>query len=561
MPKRKTERSNSIIRRPNPEKTIRRFKLTEKQCSSLMIDKVFNNLPTTQWSEVTKLIAESIKCYHDTLESTEVFNSIVTSLESIHQKTKNNIALASYSLKCSHYLKQDHIKSLFDKNFALKITKFRTQELRKYNRKQGFRNATLITSQCNDEYYDELVSGSKSYETLEEQEDNDQENGEIEDFPSDLTLNHHLQRKAGYFLYHDDFSEETDKQDDDDDDDWIVENFNVSDKCKSMKENTLGLKKNPSSLSDIRLLALNDIYIFDEKIDKSVTKYFGVDLHKLIMSDIDFNSYRPPKPNKAHAWCLEVIEDPPNDLMSTLKLCSNFLCQAIQQNNEVDLHVAHSLTQLLPVLVAGSDDCSVEDSYVHHYLAPILQSIFSTNERFGVRWANGALNQDLSFKPDFQVSTRCINIKLVVVVAEFKPKSYNSSVESDLVKLGKQMKLMYNDIVQKRTPQPELCGLLCQGENLYTFMMDMPSPQTYRLIKLSSLTLCRNVYELHLLPVFISKLIQIKNIILGNVRKAEDSILSANSSMHRQQCNPPRSWLSHSSYHLSRSSKKRRPSD
>lgn len=257
MTKRKARSSdsNSTMRKPTPERGIKDFKFTEKQCSSLMIDEVFNNLPTIQWSNVTKLIAESIKCYHDTLESTEVFNSIVTSLESIHQKTKNNTTLASYSLKCSRYLKQNHIKSLFDKTFASKIIKFQTEELKKYNKTQGLRNATLITSQCNDDYYDELLSGTKSHETVSEEEDReDQENSqadEDDEFPSDLTFDHHPQRTADYFLLHDD-SEEIDKQSDDDD--WIIGHFNTSDKCKSVKKNTLGLKKNPASLSDIRLL-------------------------------------------------------------------------------------------------------------------------------------------------------------------------------------------------------------------------------------------------------------------------------------------------------------------
>ncbi|KAI9471860.1 MAG: hypothetical protein EXX96DRAFT_622048 [Benjaminiella poitrasii] len=350
------------MRKPTPEKGNKDFKLTEEQCCSLMIDEVFNNLPTIQWSSVIKLIAESIKCYHDTLESAKVFNNIVTSLESIHQKTKNNTTLASYSLKCSRYLKQDHIKSLFDKTFASRIIKFQTEELKKFNRTQGHRNATLITSQCNDEYYDELVSGSKSHETLEER---DQENSEVDedeeaDFPSDLTFDHHPQRTADYFLLHDDSYEEIDKQSDDEN--WIIGNFNVSDKCKSVKENTLGLKKNPASLSDIRLLSLNDIYIFDENIDGSITKYFGAELHKVVMSDISFNCHRPHKPNKSHVWCLEIAENPPDDLKSTLKLCADFLIQATEQDNEVDLHVAHTLTQLLPVFVAGSHDSSIEDS-------------------------------------------------------------------------------------------------------------------------------------------------------------------------------------------------------
>lgn len=124
--------------------------------------------------------------------------------------------------------------------------------------------------------------------------------------------------------------------------------------------------------------------------------------------------------------------------------------------------------------------------------------------------ANGTLNGDSTFKPDFQVFSRIINIRCIAIVAEFKPKSRNSAVESDLIKLGKQMKLVYNDLVEKGVPKPTVCGLLCQGENLNTYAMDMPSPYTYRMVKLSKATLCRNIEELHLLPGFISKLVQVK---------------------------------------------------
>lgn len=124
--------------------------------------------------------------------------------------------------------------------------------------------------------------------------------------------------------------------------------------------------------------------------------------------------------------------------------------------------------------------------------------------------ANGALNEDSTFKSDFQVFSRIVNIRCIVIVAEFKPKSRNSAIESDLIKLGKQMKLLYNDLVEKRVPKPSICRLLCQGENLYTYVMDMPSPYTYRMAKLSKVTLCRNIGELHLLPVFISKLVHVK---------------------------------------------------
>ncbi|KAL4208679.1 hypothetical protein AB4K20DRAFT_1912026 [Rhizopus microsporus] len=84
--------------------------------------------------------------------------------------------------------------------------------------------------------------------------------------------------------------------------------------------------------------------------------------------------------------------------------------------------------------------------------------------------------------------SRCINTRCIVIVAEFKYKSCNSVVESGFIKLGKQMKIMYNDLVEKRVPT--VCELLCQSENLNTCVMDMPSTHTHRMVKLSKVTLC-----------------------------------------------------------------------
>ncbi|OAD04261.1 hypothetical protein MUCCIDRAFT_183364 [Mucor lusitanicus CBS 277.49] len=533
--------SNTILRKPTPEKRVREFKLTEEQCGSLEVDNLFSNLATIQWSDVDQLIDESINCYGDTLGSTEVHNNIVTSLQSMHQQMKNNAALASYCLKCSRYLKQGHIRTLFDKKFASKLVKFQTVELKKLNKAQGQRNATLITSQCNDNYYDELLSGSKSHEISDENEDTeDQETSEMSDseddqFPSDLTLDHHPQRTADYFLIHDDSSENMFEQNYDDD--WIIGEDNISGRCRSVKETTLALISNPAKLSDIRLLALNDIYLFDEKLHESVSKYFGTEVHRQVIADIDRSAHRPLPPLKSYTWCQQVVDDPPTDLLSSLKVCTVFLQEATNQINEVDLHVAHTMTYLLPVLVAGADDAAQEDS------------------------ANATLNQDMQYKPDFQVSTRFINVKCVIIVAEFKPKSHHSSTESDLIKLGKQLKLMYNDLVAKGTPHPTVGGLLCQGENACTFIMDLPSPQVYRMTKLSQITLCRKVTESSLLPVLVSKLIQIKNVALENLKKAEDSILRASNTMTRPPSNPPSSWLSSSSCQLSRLNRKRKANE
>ncbi|CAO3588669.1 unnamed protein product [Absidia cylindrospora] len=92
-------------------------------------------------------------------------------------------------------------------------------------------------------------------------------------------------------------------------------------------------------------------------------------------------------------------------------------------------HVAHALNQYLYASPPSSD---LEHSYVH----PVIQSVFSSNSRFNVDWANMRLIND-TCKPDLLGSSTCGSLPLALVIGEFKPPNYYNSgqTESDLVKL------------------------------------------------------------------------------------------------------------------------------
>ncbi|KAG1056192.1 hypothetical protein G6F43_001898 [Rhizopus delemar] len=101
-----------------------------------------------------------------------------------------------------------------------------------------------------------------------------------------------------------------------------------------------------------------------------------------------------------------------------------------------------------------------------------------------MKWANGLLsrNDNGAFKPDFSVYNISGSIKCVVLIAEFKPTEKNSNVESDLVKLAKQMKEILNKLIINGAMKPKVCGIHCEGENVQTYVMDIPSPRLYRII-------------------------------------------------------------------------------
>ncbi|KAG2206919.1 hypothetical protein INT45_001264, partial [Circinella minor] len=347
---------------------------------------------------------------------------------------------------------------------------------------------------------------------------------------------------------------------------WLVaginqnaEAYDISQRCFGFKENTKKMKDSPANLSDMRLLALNDIYLFKDNIDASLTRYFGLDVHTSILSTWDLKPFLPEPSIKAASWCSQLGIDPPNDFMSCVSRCSDFMTEATMSKNVVDIHTAHILSSFLPILINGSSDKAIEDSYVHHYLSPIILSIFESDRRLKTRWANGndiKKHDPVSYKPDFCVYTHTINIKCVILIAEFKPTENNSAVESDEVKLGRQMKAAYNDLVENRIPNPIVCGILAQGKCMSNYVMDMISPQLYRFRKNSEVDLCFALSQLDSLPAIVLRLLQLKNVALETAIKSETTILSNTENMHRSPHIPPKHWLTVDNYLLARKRKK-----
>lgn len=64
--------------------------------------------------------------------------------------------------------------------------------------------------------------------------------------------------------------------------------------------------------------------------------------------------------------------------------------------------------------------------------------------------ANGELLKDSNVKPDFVVYTISVNAKFILVLSEFKNATNYTAIESDKVKLGKQMRTVYNELVKQR---------------------------------------------------------------------------------------------------------------
>lgn len=69
------------------------------------------------------------------------------------------------------------------------------------------------------------------------------------------------------------------------------------------------------------------------------------------------------------------------------------------------------------------------------------------------------------FKPDYVAYVRTRSTRHDLTIAEVKPtESSSRKPPSDLVKLGQQMKLMLNNLVSYKIPNPVVCGILVEGK-------------------------------------------------------------------------------------------------
>lgn len=244
-----------------------------------------------------------------------------------------------------------------------------------------------------------------------------------------------------------------------------------------------------------------------------------------------------------------------------MTLCAELLTTACATKNLLDIHTTQVLTQILPILIHGPPEDANEDSFVHCYLSPLLSSVFGSEPCFKMKWANGQLTKisgNGAFKPDFLVYNITGSTKCVILIAEFKPTEQSSSVESDLVKLAKQMKDTMNKLIMNGVARPKVCGIHCEGENVQTYVMDLPCAKLYRMRNLSKIKLFKHIDQISLLPNVLTHLLCLKSIACETAAKVEAATLYSYKHLKRPASNPPTAWLSTENVVLSRIPKKQK---
>ncbi|KAG2219619.1 hypothetical protein INT45_011344 [Circinella minor] len=341
---------------------------------------------------------------------------------------------------------------------------------------------------------------------------------------------------------------------------WNVESFNVIESLNKFRKISKSIV--PKKASDLRLLSLNHIYLFALNKGSSIIQYMDT----YGDGEIDDNGEHSENIIKKINIDLQIQDgaesDHCTDWFAAHDITLPFLVEARQSQDKVETIAAHVLYRLALNFSNGLPNVQLEDSFVHHIVSVIFESIFQSDQLLEYQWANGKLggkrksgDDDNNYKPDFVVFVSHRNDRYDIAVSEVKPPSNansNNVVESDLVKIGKEMKWMINNLIKRGIENPVVCGILLQGFVLTTYKMDLLYPKIYRMIELKSITLPKSLHEVTVLKT----MLQIKSITRKTALKAKKRAFQKSNGEVANSI-PPALYLSHSNYTLQRSSNKK----
>ncbi|KAI7847469.1 hypothetical protein BDC45DRAFT_562282 [Circinella umbellata] len=351
-------------------------------------------------------------------------------------------------------------------------------------------------------------------------------------------------------------------------DSWKVKEVDVLFQLKKIREKSLKLK--PKTLSDLRLLSISDIYLFSLDKSESVIEYidfYSTDdldssdeeeyIRKKINEDLDIQGALVEINANIIAWshALSKINVATTNWFDIQETTLPFLNDARANNNKIEMIAANTLHRLALNFCYGAPDVKLEDSFVHNIVSVVFESVFHSDLLLSHQWANGCLagtkrkvasSLGTLFKPDFVVFMQHRQDRYGLAVSEIKsPCNANSNnvIESDRVKMGREMKWMLNDLLKKGVHDPVVGGILLEGYKMKTYKMDLRYPQVYRMIQLSSVTLFDHLQGASMFPSILSNILQIKGIIRKTAIRAKKRAL-AKSDGEPRTFSPPLSYMS-----------------
>ncbi|CAJ0829352.1 16526_t:CDS:10 [Entrophospora sp. SA101] len=176
-----------------------------------------------------------------------------------------------------------------------------------------------------------------------------------------------------------------------------------------------------------------------------------------------------------------------------------------------------------------NEGISIEDTFVHHSLYPLLRPFFPDTVNWVINWANKeSLSSTFGSKPDFNVAIRlCDHNYFEILFGLFKsPKKANTkSASIDLVDLGNVMKDSIDFIYHNYHTDLEIrtYGLHVFGYNARIYVMGLNFDGVYQMYLLGEFELSRSHLSFSLVEGAIYQISNLSMIVEEDIKRLNSS--------------------------------------
>ncbi|CAO3635136.1 unnamed protein product [Cunninghamella echinulata] len=366
---------------------------------------------------------------------------------------------------------------------------------------------------------------------------------------------------------------------------WLIDDVDISQYLFNYRQQSLyhNQFKTHRNLSAARLLSLHHIFLFTEDHTNSCMNDYSLSYDD-IYNDLGMNREDDFGFN-AISWAYKLLKtSKTNDEFELTLTMANILSEAANNKDDKNsLIMAHVLVDLTKSLTGVSNQFSLgEDTFIHKFLAPFFNNIFKSSS-FSIKWANVQLiacsshsslssssssssspslsstatissfttssltsnkrnhksiqqqSQYPQYMPDLTVSTVAFGRAFDLFCAEAKaPKS--GKAEDDYVKLGYELKIMIDYLVDNGISNPTVCGAWIDDFNVKLFKMDLKYNGIYRMMEFNEFKLPESIEDIVKVPVILPYLLTLKDIIMRNV---DNIITILNNKKHKKLSTTP----------------------
>ncbi|CAO3651166.1 unnamed protein product [Cunninghamella echinulata] len=312
---------------------------------------------------------------------------------------------------------------------------------------------------------------------------------------------------------------------------FMVDGTNISNFLNKFRQKSIKGAQLFKDISDSRILSLSYVYLFNIQQHSSCTHRLDKSIHSAIITSLNIKQYWTPLPDDTFQWCIQLDQQISSSstekgLKNAKKLIRQLQLQYDNDNDDDNVEITLDLLYaIVDRFQHWNYDCFLECNFINQHITPFMVNIFEKNsllmgkqgESYVSRNINNEDDNTATLMADYTIFYQSnLNKNFDLFVVEVKPigKSCGSQVQSDLVKLGKEMKRMVDFLVAEDIDQITVCGMLVKGIECSTYKMDLEYDGMYRMVQLGGFHLLRNETDILLTPKIIQHLIQVKNYIL-----------------------------------------------